>query len=72
MTNDTTEINTAYDTRLVHWLADMHSGGFAPAFTFSLCESEAPVSPKARPNPHCLDRYFHSKNQNVCKDYFLS
>ena len=32
----------------VHWLADVHSGGFAPAFTFSLCESESSRKPQVR------------------------
>ena len=28
----------------VHLLADVHSAGFAPAFTLSLCDSEAPAN----------------------------
>ena len=28
----------------VHLLADVHSAGFAPAFTVSLCDSEAPAN----------------------------
>jgi hypothetical protein len=28
----------------VHLLADVHSAGFAPAFTVLLCESEAPAN----------------------------
>jgi hypothetical protein len=28
----------------VHLLADVHSAGFTPAFTLSLCDSEAPAN----------------------------
>ena len=28
------------NTRLVHWLTDVHSGSFAPAFTLSQGDSE--------------------------------
>ena len=28
-----------------HWLADVHSAGFAPAFTLSLCDSERSRNP---------------------------
>ena len=38
----------------VHWLADVHSGSFAPAFTLSLCDSERSRNP---PNAHSLGRY---------------
>jgi hypothetical protein len=27
-----------------HWLADVNSGSFAPAFTLSQCDSEAPAN----------------------------
>jgi len=27
-----------------HWLADVHSGSFAPAFTLSFHDSEAPAN----------------------------
>jgi hypothetical protein len=27
-----------------HWLADVQLAGFAPAFTVSLCDSEAPAN----------------------------
>jgi hypothetical protein len=37
-----------------HWLADVHSGSFAPAFTLSLCDSECSRNP---PNAHSLGRY---------------
>ena len=37
-----------------HWLADVHSAGFAPAFTLSLCDSERSRNP---PNAHSLGRY---------------
>jgi len=30
----------AANTRLVHWLADVHFAGFAPAFTLSFHDSE--------------------------------
>jgi len=33
------------NTRLVHWLADVHSAGFAPAFALSLCDSEYARNP---------------------------
>ena len=33
---------------MVHWLADVHSGSFAPAFTLSQGESEAPASCRMR------------------------
>ena len=38
----------------VHWLADMHSGSFAPAFTLSQCDSECSRKP---PNAHSLGRW---------------
>ena len=38
----------------VHWLADVHLAGFAPAFTLSLCDSECSRKP---PNAHSLGRY---------------
>ena len=31
-----------------HLLVDVHSAGFAPAFTVSLCESEAPANRRMR------------------------
>ena len=34
---------TAANTRLVHWLADVHFELFAPAFTLSIGDSEAPA-----------------------------
>jgi len=36
-----------------HWLADVHSGGFAPAFTLSFHDSERSRKP---PNAHSLGR----------------
>jgi len=38
----------------VHWLADVHSGSFAPAFTLSFHDSERSRKP---PNAHSLGRY---------------
>src|ERR1035437_1032374 len=38
----------------VHWLADVHSGSFAPAFTLSFHDSECSRKP---PNAHSLGRY---------------
>jgi hypothetical protein len=38
----------------VHWLADVHLAGFAPAFTLSLGDSERSRKP---PNAHSLGRY---------------
>src|ERR1035437_3337119 len=37
-----------------HWLADVHSGSFAPAFTLSFHDSERSRKP---PNAHSLGRY---------------
>jgi hypothetical protein len=37
----------------VHWLADVHSGSFAPAFTLSFHDSERSRKP---PNAHSLGR----------------
>ena len=37
----------------VHWLADVHSGGFAPAFTLSFHDSECSRKP---PNAHSVPR----------------
>jgi len=37
-----------------HWLADVHSGSFAPAFTLSFHDSECSRKP---PNAHSLSRY---------------
>jgi hypothetical protein len=37
----------------VHWLADVHSGSFAPAFTLSFHDSECSRKP---PNAHSLGR----------------
>jgi hypothetical protein len=31
-----------------HLLADVHSAGFTPAFTVSLCDSEAPANRRMR------------------------
>jgi hypothetical protein len=44
----------------VHWLADVHSGGFAPAFTLSLGDSECSRKP---PNAHSLGRYVHQQKK---------
>jgi len=41
----------------VHWLADVHSGGFAPAFTLSFHDSECSRKP---PNAHNLGRYLQA------------
>jgi len=38
----------------VHWLADVHFGSFAPAFTLSFHDSECSRKP---PNAHSLGRY---------------
>ena len=38
----------------VHWLADVHSAVFAPAFTLSFHDSECSRKP---PNAHSLGRY---------------
>ena len=38
----------------VHWLADVHFAGFAPAFTLSFHDSECSRKP---PNAHSLGRY---------------
>ena len=38
----------------VHWLVDVHSGSFAPAFTLSQGDSESSRKP---PNAHSLGRY---------------
>ena len=38
----------------VHWLADVHLAGFAPAFTLSFHDSECSRKP---PNAHSLGRY---------------
>jgi len=35
---------TTANTRYAHLLAELHLAAFAPAFTFSLCESEAPAN----------------------------
>jgi len=32
------------NTRLVHWLADVHSGSFAPAFILSFYDCELKIS----------------------------
>ena len=37
----------------VHWLAEVHSGSFAPAFTLSFHDSECSRKP---PNAHSLGR----------------
>ncbi|MEA4936785.1 hypothetical protein SDC9_97682 [bioreactor metagenome] len=37
----------------MHWLADVHSSSFAPAFTLSLCDSERSRKP---PNAHIVSR----------------
>jgi len=42
----------------VHWLADVHSGSFAPAFTLSFHDSERSRKP---PNAHSLGRYAQAK-----------
>ena len=44
----------------VHWLADVHSGSFAPAFTLSFHDSECSRKP---PNAHSLGRYLQAKKK---------
>jgi hypothetical protein len=44
----------------VHWLADVHSGGFAPAFTLSFHDSECSRKP---PNAHSLGRYAQAEKK---------
>jgi hypothetical protein len=44
----------------VHWLADVHSGSFAPAFTLSFHDSECSRKP---PNAHSLGRYGQAKEK---------
>jgi len=41
-------------TPMGHWLADVHSGSFAPAFTLSFHDNECSRKP---PNAHSLGRY---------------
>ncbi len=48
----------------VHWLADVHSGGFAPAFTLSFHDSECSRKP---PNAHSLGRYGQAKKTKKTK-----
>jgi len=45
--------NTAHNTRYVHWLVDVHSGSFAPAFTLSQGDSERS---RKQSNAHSLSR----------------
>jgi len=44
----------------VHWLADVHFGSFAPAFTLSFHDSERSRKP---PNAHSLGRYLQAKKR---------
>ena len=45
-----------------HWLADVHSGSFAPAFTLSFHDSECSRKP---PNAHSLGRYLQCRSTVV-------
>ena len=44
----------------VHWLADVDSGSFAPAFTLSFHDSECS---RKLPNAHSLGRYVASRKK---------
>ena len=44
----------------VHWLADVHSAVFAPAFTLSFHDSECSRKP---PNAHSLGRYVQQQKK---------
>jgi hypothetical protein len=46
-------------------LADVHSGGFAPAFTLSFHDSERSRKP---PNAHSLGRYQQAKKKRKRKE----
>jgi hypothetical protein len=50
----------------VHWLADVHLAGFAPAFTLSFHDSECSRKP---PNAHSLGRYV--QQQKMKKSDFV-
>jgi hypothetical protein len=57
-TNDEQKTNTDRLTHAyAHWLADVHSGSFAPAFTLSFHDSECSRKP---PNAHSLGRYLQA------------
>ncbi len=49
----------------VHWLADVHFGSFAPAFTLSLCDSERSRKP---PNAHSLGRWQQAEKNKKRKE----
>ena len=49
-----------------HWLADVHSGSFAPAFTLSFHDSECSRKP---PNAHSLGRKRKKKEKQNPKQY---
>ena len=49
----------------VHWLADVHLAGFAPAFTLSLCDSEYARKPPV-PIASVVRRHFKKeKDKNT-------
>ena len=52
--NLTKKMNENLTHAYVHWLADVHSAVFAPAFTLSFHDSECSRKP---PNAHSLGRY---------------
>jgi hypothetical protein len=51
----------------VHWLADEHSGSFAPAFTLSFHDSEYSRKP---PNAHSLGRYLQANKKKEKTEHF--
>jgi len=46
---------TTHNTRYVHWLADVHSGGFAPALAALICNSFCPSADGQRMLPPSAD-----------------
>jgi hypothetical protein len=49
----------AHNTRLVHWLAEVHSAGFAPAFTLS-------VSRRTNNHRPVVKGSFRKKEDTIC------
>ena len=55
----------------VHLLADVHSAGFAPAFTLSLCDSEAPANRRLPIASVVMGKFKKTKNRHENKSIII-
>jgi len=57
---------TTANTRFGHWLADVHSGSFAPAFTLSFHDSERSLRQLTDKCPELCSLCVSARNKAVC------